>query len=462
MMILLLVAGTAFLAWTAIFRTAQVPFWVAAMVTFVGLRPADFGIGLDLSKIAIGAGAGFVILAGVAGFRRSVPTTIARFATFTIVTVILGAVFWYADAQDLSDIALTGAQSTSLRTFVQGGQRIANILCVFLAFLCVRQYAGHSLILDGFIAGTTAQCALASYQVLGALVGLPFLDTPMNVAMDIQGIMRASALAGEPRHLAASLLPSTIVLFARQIEQTIRGPERNFFSRNNGKLLGLHVIILTLTFSTSGWGVGLVAGGLVVVRLSKRYFRFAGLAIALLASVMVYNSVADASVAGMDWGRIWEQRMTTRISEDFYRRSEFSNAAALEYLEENRVVLIAGVGVGNPVFYYRTMPSFDHRNPTTRDCCGLILLFFESGVIIAAIFLYWIGRILATGIFSRVADPHWRGAQISVALAGLTTLLVGVVGYGPLSAHFMLFLGETVAIGAAAVARPARKQETPA
>ena len=141
--------------------------------------------------------------------------------------------------------------------------------------------------------------------------------------------------------------------------------------------------------------------------------------------------------------------MTDRMPEDHCRRSEFSNVAALECLRHHPEVMVGGVGAGNAVFYYRTMPSFDHRSRTTRDGCGLILLFFEYGAPVAGVFSWWTAAMLKAGLFSPRREAPGRGAHISAALCGVTTLLVGVVGYGPLSGPFVLFVGETVALGSA-------------
>ena len=428
-------ASLALLA-VVVWRRGSYPFWLAASVSFMGVRSPELGVGLDLSAVGVGLGAVLVVLALSSRTIGRVPARLSRFVVFVAASILLGALLWYGASLGFSEPGLVGARSPVWRSPIQVASRLASLAMVLLAFAAPRRRPGHSQILEGVLLGTTIQCLLALLQVGAYQLGLPFVALPLfTEPAEVGGVLRAAALAGEPRHLAAALLPSIAILLVWQG----RAARSGWAGQRGAWLLALHVLTLVLTFSVTG--LVLVVPVVLFVATRRPFARRR-----ILGAFGVLGALAALAggAAFSSHGASWKARALEHLDPDYLGRSEYASAAALEVAREHPSVLVLGVGVGNAPFHLRRTRVWNHRFPSVRVPGGVLLLVLESGLLVALVYLGWAGWLAL-----RAARPHLRGEEwgpvrVAAACGAVATMLVGVVGYGPLSATFMLLVGEAV------------------
>ncbi len=409
-----------------------IPVVCVTFFSFLGVRLHEFGLNLDLGRVAVFVAVMYVICVVLAG-RRVNKFALIYFGVGSVFIVIPLLLFllrgdWFFD------YGYSLLQQPHIRPLVQFFMRESTLLMLILPFI-LKGDLGSSLLIKGVVLGTTIQCLLSLYQLVGILFLLPVWDYPMGVLQYVAGLPRVSGLAGEPRHLAFLLIPTICYCFSRLLRSNYSvglGSKKIFF------LLLLHALCLTLTFSTSGYVllfISLVFTLLFSINLKKSLFAF------LLIAPIVGLALSTAREGGLV-----EERLLARVSVDSFIRSEFSSAAAIEYVYYNPMKSFLGLGAGATEFYIREMPSYvaSYSNvensvlSNLRTASGILALLLEYGVPCFIILLIMISFNWKKSRFDDVGSNELSGVSFVFLIS---IFITGVVGAGPLTPYFWLFFG---------------------
>ncbi len=437
---------------------------IAVSVLVVGVALYYFNKGSEYTLLIMIVAYGFNGLTfGYAGIPLSVPEALTmilvplemirlmtkpREVNSSVVLIAFGVMFMSFVSIPVGLYFLENVETSQYGFFQQPTVRLVlisvqRILMVSLLFL---PYATNSslrprlpiLVTKAYLLGSTVQCGFAIYERIAFSSPLPKLASVDDNFFETATLQRVSAFAGEPRHLAMLLVPSLIILlFGSRYMNT---PRRGLFSRYN---LMLHLIVLALTASTSGFYTLAVSFGVVLLLLIIQG-HFSGILQLFFAAVLI---VAAALVA-LD-PQLISERIIDRLATDRVLHSEFSAASSLELMQEYPVITVTGVGAGLAPYLIKGMNSYEAAYSTTlydpslfiRNPPGLLLIALESGLlgmVTAMALLIWLVRTI-------MRDGSPGASQLALLL--LAQLIVGMVGAPPFTPAFFAGAAALLAVG---------------
>jgi hypothetical protein len=211
-------------------------------------------------------------------------------------------------------------------------------------------------------------------------------------------VFRIGSFVGEPRDAARYLLPSVVMIVFSRCTSIVQ--LRSWLT--SYVILGLHVIALILTFSTSSCFALFISVPFLFYLLSRYRGR---VRLDRLVLVFALSGIVVGSAIAMAGGlrtssRIYSARVTERVGS-----IEGPEQAALEFLKDHPRYLLSGIGFGNASFALRPYydPSYYVPLTVTLDS-GYLQILLEGGAAALLLFLWFLGtwlkrafRLVATG-----------------------------------------------------------------
>ena len=416
------------LLWFMINHDKRMIVLIAASLSFWGLSVAN----IDISRISAIMALGYVVI----NYRYFLITKkILYIVTFYLASLlILSFLSKINGLPNVEGVDFGLAQHPDYRNWIQWIQRISFVSLFVLMFHKKFQQEIILLFLKGYILGITVQSLLAGYQLLAFKYSLPIWDY-FGGSVIIFDFLRINGLAGEPRHLAAFILPSLFVLFFAYRKTSI------IFSRKKILyMIILQMTVLVMTFSSSGIVLFIVAGATILISAILKPKNF--LSIKKLTLIISSIFIAIAAI-NTDY---FNKRIFERVNFVNFVNSEFSTFAAIEVFQNKPEHVLIGLGVGTPAYYLRSTNSFQeglwrNTNSTSeqlRDPNGLVLLLLESGLLGVVLLLFVIIFV------NKRNSKKEREIFLPIKIFANMSILLSLVTYGVLSPMFMMSFGGVV------------------
>jgi hypothetical protein len=358
----------------------------------------------------------------------------------------------------VNDILLRGRVGRGLTQWIVFALRSATPL-LLLAALPTREIAKKLLKL--WIIVTTVVCLYGVYQVSAYYMDLPAIyiyrgfndptgEDPGSFALQTEErVFRISSLVGEPRDLAAVLLPMTVFLGVL-VAQKRQGDLSTLFGRYTGRLLWgvflLHAATFLLTFSTSGWVAALLAVPWLIWMLRKTtsVWRLGTLvATAALGAALLAVLVPHVS-------QVLELRLLGRLSQIVLEDPTYGIPQLLHMNRTWPHTLFLGASLGGTLLYEDFLASE----------IGIIHYVGEIGILGIVLFAAFLQRAFSA-INAQAFQEHTSLDPIRVALgAAVLTSIVSLLAFSTPEAISALwvFLGFGAAFAATTPSYHARGQ----
>jgi hypothetical protein len=303
-----------------------------------------------------------------------------------------------------------------------------NMGAFWISYRLGRSPGGPSRVMRVMVASSVTLCLLGMIQLATFATGIASFGIGdlqhgfTRLAIIPAGgmnILRMSALGGEPKHFAGSLLPVLAMLLAG----LLTGSEAPA-SRKPLRYLVLVAVCFVLTFSTSSF-----YGFLVFVPLAfwalRRQLRITFPRVVVLGLVLLFL-FALHSLNPAVAGDVFETRVSGRVGE-----VDNPEAVALAFLSDNPSYLVFGVGWGNIGFYgrpyLRSTEAYLSRNVLPLSSFSLRILS-ETGIVGLFLLMWFQVSVAADGLREiRLCADH----KLKSTLIGLVTAAIAVVSLQP-------------------------------
>jgi hypothetical protein len=391
--------------------------------------------------------------------RWITPTrTYARLLGPTLVAIVLATCVSYLIEPKIADVG-HGAQSRLLRPVVQAGSYVASLLVIPLALVGASKKRDLERLFAWYVYAAVGAALVAITQLVLLYTGRPFLPIFRMTGRDSEAatfqmgsdiVFRLYGFAGEPKQLAAFLLPACCIVLAALKEPRSRRPR---WARVD--LLVLFTMVTVLTFSTAGLIALAIALPIVALHVGKmRSMAALRLAITVVALIGVSSRVfsyvtrdstaTSVRIANSDpsFERAVYTRSVGRLADEIQTRDEYK---ALSYITNERPVgLLLGLGPGMYNFHLPWMHWGAGISPIDS---GWVVSLLDLGIIGTGLVIVWVVTALRralTRMPSQTPGGRMPVAETSFAAAGLIGSLCANAGTGTFS-WICLFLGLLVA-----------------
>ena len=367
--------------------------------------------------------------------------------TVLMIYICLATIVGYIVVPPLAEGTPTGLQSLAMRPAVQAFTYVSLAALVPIAILAVKSHAAAISFWNIYALAAVFSSFVGLTQIIMLSMGVPFMpilrmhgDHSLAATFSHGGevVYRLYGFAGEPKALAAFMLPITLASALASCEERAVRP---WWGAPHFVCLFMAVTILT--FSTAAF-IGLAIAVVILVvfvhRLQRYRRRFAQMLLIAALSLGAIQLLGQNSGGQFDLMGLIEDRSVVRVQDQWLDRPE---AAALNYLVFDRPDLsLFGVGLG--MFNFHVPGLFWSRGTEPIDSGWIVSLMDLGlvGTILLAIII--IRSIVSLFLTANFAPRHWGLVVLACAGAMIAAASMhsgwGVFGY------LMLYLGIAEAV----------------
>lgn len=331
--------------------------FVAAMLLPIVIPPLNVGVSVSWYKVILPVAMfGMLIRHGIRRESMSIPHmkgTGPLYAFLAWVGFLSVGHFLLQTHRMQAELARGFGWGTAQTTFRLPVQMVAYLLFygVFIVGAWYVRNTEHvSSIVNGYLTGVLINAVSGLYQVFAARTGLPWLPSSVlegglqesggQYQIGHHDIFRLSGLAGEPKHAAAGFVIALFLILAFRGSSAL--DSRLLKSR---AVLGLLILALLLTMSTSGWLTAVVVitysllmeGGRKLARLIAVTTVFAGILVGAL--VLLPKDTLNF---------LLQDRITSRVDDP--GSYEYKDFAVVQLAQNAPRALLFGQGAGGVDF----------------------------------------------------------------------------------------------------------------
>lgn len=387
----------------------------------------------------------------------SLPPGFSRYVIAIVISTLL--VYAFGHTSEVGDFV--GFRDPTTRPFVQLISLFLRMSAVLAIVTLVQTPTALYRLLNGVIAASTLVASYGIYQVIGYYMDWPIMGISraqelMTGQFGIFSIgdidfFRLGSYVGEPKEAAKFLATSTVILIGLRV-LGIKGCSRWFTSY---WILGLHVIALILTFSTSSFfAIGIcspVLGFLWLVLVRKFKVRsFLTCTVVIVIAMCILSNVVGEGITK----DIYEARVTGRIGS-----IDSPEKGALQFLQDEPEYLLVGVGLGNASFYLRPYFNPQYAQTLTVSLSSFYLeMLLEGGIVGLAMLLLLIGGWLIRSLRVLIEARSDETRALLATALGVFLFVATVAAFSSTDGNGQLWLFFGVLISTYRIAQEQRHQ----
>ncbi len=243
---------------------------------------------------------------------------------------------------------------TKTRLIVQLINYVNLVFIYFIVYRETRKAGGLGILFKSYLYTTSFLCLYGVYQWVASQTGLPmrgivYNEDLVNAALDFENfIFRINSFANEPKRLSYILTISIVIMLSG------KGYYRFFFKNKwvYYLVLGLHLICIFWTYSTSIYAsIAVFVGLMLLLSIRRVYHRFY-YQISLLSLLLVSIVLVSLPLLRERLLLLYELRIESQVSQidgDVYVRTETD---AINFLKLKPYHIPLGVGPGNYNFAF--------------------------------------------------------------------------------------------------------------
>ncbi len=352
--------------------------------------------------------------------RLRLPSWLVAF----LVLAVLSTLYNYVFLPERQDLGFELSRTPGLRPLIQLGSLFLRAAIFWILFISVTSLHSAARVLKCALVSSTIVASYGIYQFVGYYVGWPIMgmsgpdieSSGQHAVILLAGeqIYRVGSLVGEPKFCAAFLLPSMVIIICVKIFRAyqLRGWVTSY------PILVLHLLCFVLTLSTAGYYATVIALPVLLLvwsRYAKKRYTLPVVGVLLVStfSLAFLLRYVPADIAE----EVFRARFTGRIGE-----VQSPEAATLDFLADNPVKLLTGIGLGNISFETRSyFPNMYQRPVTVSLDANYLQILAEGGILSLVVFLGFLGStLLAGGKAIRQSPPSEYTSLAAITLSVAT------------------------------------------